>query len=91
MFKLTCSLYCCLAGCCLFLIVYSAQCQIQGQGQGNSWAEVKKTGKGKIKIYWYESRPFIYKDETGEMKGIEEEILTGFKEYVREKYNVELT
>jgi signal transduction histidine kinase len=56
-----------------------------------TWAEARQSGKASIYIYWYESRPFIYEDETGEMKGIEVEILMGFKEYVQQKYNVELT
>ncbi len=56
-----------------------------------SWAEARKTKKATVNIYWYESRPFIYQDERGEMQGIEGEILAGFKDYIREKYNVDLT
>jgi signal transduction histidine kinase len=56
-----------------------------------TWAEALKTRKATLYIYWYESRPFIYQNENGEMEGIELEILTGFKDYVREKYRVDLT
>lgn len=56
-----------------------------------TWAKALETRNASIYVYWYESRPFIYQDETGEMKGIEQEILVGFKDYVREKYNVDLT
>lgn len=56
-----------------------------------TWAQALKTKKATLYIYWYESRPFIYQDQNGEMKGIEHEILTGFKDYVREKYRVDLT
>lgn len=76
----------------LFLFVSLIQSGFSQSATGTmTWAEARKTGKASIYVYWYESRPFIYKDETGEMKGIEEEILKGFKGYVREKYNVELT
>lgn len=76
----------------LLLLVFTSQV---GLGQSNtgavSWAEARKTGKASIYVYWYESRPFIYQNEKGELEGIEEEILVGFQEYVREKYNVELS
>lgn len=56
-----------------------------------SWEQARKAGRATIYVYWYESRPFIYRNEKGEMEGIELEILTGFKDYVREKYHVDLT
>ena len=56
-----------------------------------TWAEAQKTKKATLYIYWYESRPFIYRNENGQMEGIEQEILTGFKDYVKEKYHVDVT
>jgi signal transduction histidine kinase len=81
---------------CIFLALILLVSLFQtGFSQSNTgtitWAEARQSGKASIYVYWYESRPFIYNDETGEMKGIEQEILIGFKDYVREKYNVELT
>lgn len=75
----------------LFFLVWAGHAGF-GQSAGvQSWAEARKAGKATVYVYWYESRPFIYKNEKGEMEGIEQEILSGFKDYVREKYKVELT
>jgi signal transduction histidine kinase len=57
----------------------------------DTWQEVKNSGKGSIKIYWDESKPFIFRDNTGKMAGIEGEIIAGFKNYLKAKYNVTLT
>jgi signal transduction histidine kinase len=80
----------------IFPVLFLLTCAIhvgfsQSAAGTRSWAEAQKAGKATIYIYWYESRPFIYQDETGTMRGIEEEILSGFRDYVREKYKVELT
>lgn len=76
----------------LFLLVCSV---LSGYGQSAagkvSWEQARKTGKATIYVYWYESRPFIYQNEKGEMEGIEHEILTSFQQYVKEKYQVDLT
>jgi signal transduction histidine kinase len=57
----------------------------------SSWHETKSSGKGTIKIYWDESKPFIFREENGKMGGIEAEIIDGFKKYLKIKYNTELT
>jgi signal transduction histidine kinase len=76
----------------LLLLICSTHAGLSQSAVGTrSWTEARKAGEATVYIYWYESRPFIYQDETGAMKGIEEEILVGFRDYVREKYNVELT
>lgn len=75
------------------LVLLSCAATAVGQSAAGklTWAEALKTKKATLYIYWYESRPFIYQNENGEMEGIEQEILTGFKDYVREKYRVDLT
>lgn len=80
---------------CFFSILCILLCTVhtgfsQSEIGTKTWAQALQTQEASIYVYWYESRPFIYKDETGLMKGIEEEILAGFKVYVREKYNVNL-
>ena len=57
--------------------------------KGSSWEKIKSSGKGSIIVYWYESKPFIWK-EGNEMKGIEPEIVEGFKKHLKDKYGVEL-
>lgn len=54
------------------------------------WDQSLKAKKGKITVLWYESKPFIYKDASGKMKGIEVEILSGFCDFVRRTYQVKL-
>jgi signal transduction histidine kinase len=56
----------------------------------NSWEEAKKSKNAIIEIYWYESRPFIYKTRKG-MEGIEFEIMEDFKTYLKEKHGIEIT
>ena len=56
----------------------------------NSWAQVKSAGQGTIKVYWYESKPFIYRNERRQMRGIEAEILEGFRKYLKHSYRVDL-
>jgi signal transduction histidine kinase len=56
-----------------------------------SWADSQKARKATILIYWYESKPFIFKNEAGEMTGIEVEIMTGFTQFLKKKYNFHLT
>ena len=55
-----------------------------------SWAEVYKLRKGSITAQWFESRPFIYRDTDGKMKGIEYELVEGFSKFLKTRYNVDL-
>lgn len=78
----------------IFLALLSLIITHAGLGQSvgtRTWAEAQQAGNATVYVYWYESRPFIYQNENGEMEGIEQEILSGFKDYVQEKYKVELT
>ncbi len=56
-----------------------------------SWAQVYKQRGGTVKAIWFESRPFIYRDVDGKMKGIEYELVEGFAAFIRKQYNVNLT
>jgi signal transduction histidine kinase len=55
-----------------------------------SWAEVKEARRGKVTAYWYESRPFIYRDANGKMGGIEHDLVEGFRVFIKEKYGIDL-
>ncbi len=57
---------------------------------GDTWAKAKTTRKGTIAVYWYESKPFVYKNEKGQMRGIEIEILEGFKDYLKQTHHIDL-
>ncbi len=76
----------------LFLLVllfwgFTGECQLVGN---NSWSNAMMHHRATITAYWYESKPFIYQDPDGEMRGIEPDIMEGFRKYVRDRYQVEL-
>jgi signal transduction histidine kinase/ABC-type amino acid transport substrate-binding protein len=53
--------------------------------KNNSWEEIRKNKEGSITAYWHESKPFIYKDASGQLRGIEFDLLQGFRDYLREQ------
>ena len=66
-------------------------CPAHGQvREGLTWPNAKNKKTGEIIIYWYESRPFIYRDDH-RLIGIEYEIMNGFIRYLNAKYNLQLT
>lgn len=68
-----------------FLLLSFAQ-----SGFSQSWESVNRKHSGKITVYWYESRPFVYQTPRG-MAGIEFEVLQNFTKYLREKYKADVT
>lgn len=77
--------------CCLLIVVCCVTLSHKAPAQvdGDSWKRVRETGKGTITVYWYQSRPFIWKSE-GVMKGMEYEIFEAFHQWVEATYGVEL-
>lgn len=61
-----------------------------GQTNGSNWNEVKETKSGTVKLYWFQNSPYGYTDEFNRMRGMEVEIMEGFKHYLQEKYQIEL-
>src|SRR5882724_4718131 len=57
----------------------------------SSWEQALKEKTALIKIYWYESKPFIFRGVRGNIQGLEFEIMEGFKHYLKEKRNIKLT
>ena len=72
----------------LFAVLFDAA--PQNKLQTDSWQEVLKNKAGSITVTWYTSTPFIYRDENGELAGIEYEILTGFQQYLKRAHNISL-
>lgn len=84
----SCLRYCLLRGIILLLLPSSvswAQTNVPG-----TWAQVQKTGKGILTVYWYESKPFVFRNEKGLMTGIEPDILEGFKHFLKDTYHVDV-
>jgi signal transduction histidine kinase len=74
-----------------FILIINGNAQSTESEADPSWSEVLKEKRGTITAYWYESRPFIYREPNGEMGGIEHDLLEGFKVFVKERYDVDLT
>ena len=62
----------------LLALLTSIRCPGQPGVHIDSWEQVYSTGQGEITVYWYTSKPFIYKDRAGEIHGIEAEIMKSF-------------
>lgn len=78
----------------LLILLISIQTRLHSQILNNpnnqSWEEVKKSGKGSLTVFWNEAPPFIFKTSSGQLSGIEYELIVGFKNYVQSTYQVEL-
>lgn len=75
---------------CLAFIL-SIPCLCQPVVSADSWEQVIASKKGEITIYWYTSRPFIFKNPLGRMEGIEVEVMQAFQQYLKEAYKIELS
>jgi signal transduction histidine kinase len=63
--------------------------------QGNllsakSFQDILDEGSGKVKVYYYPIEPFIYKDEIGNLLGIEKEMMDSYLRFIEKKYAVKL-
>ena len=54
------------------------------------WETLLEKGSGRVDIFYYPTEPFIYKNEIGELEGIEKEILESFFRFVEKKYEVKI-
>lgn len=61
-----------------------------GSSFAENWDQITKNGSGKVTIYYFPITPFIYKNQLGEIEGIEKEILDSFFRFVEKKYNVKI-
>ncbi|HET8859498.1 ATP-binding protein [Marivirga sp.] len=61
-----------------------------GSLSAQSFQKILNEGSGKVKVYYYPIEPFIYKDEIGNLLGIEKEIIDSFLRFVEKKYSVKL-
>jgi hypothetical protein len=77
----------------LFIILFFAvisDAASQDKIQGDSWYDVHQKKSGSVTVTWYTSTPFIYRDGSGKLAGIEYEILTGFQQYLKRAHNIAL-
>lgn len=75
-----------------FLLIFLCSAQfVVSQPRDPAWRDVLASGTGEISVVWFESNPFIYKSPDGQIKGIEFELIKQFRDFVKARYNVQLT
>ena len=74
----------------LFISVFLPQWSLS-QSSSTSWKKTLASKKGSIDVYWYTTRPFIFKTPDGKLGGIEYEIMEGFRKYLKEERGISLT
>ncbi len=55
-----------------------------------SWQSIRKNGRGEITVYWFESKPFIYRNATEQLEGVEYDLMEGFRKFLKDRYDVDL-
>jgi len=60
-------------------------------GWGQSWHQVHNVKRTEIDIHWFTSSPFIYRDADGRLAGVEYEMMNEFKDYLKRRYQVNVT
>ncbi|MDH5603548.1 MAG: transporter substrate-binding domain-containing protein, partial [Cyclobacteriaceae bacterium] len=74
--------------CALFILLTA---HFLCYSQSDSWQQSHKNGKGKIRVLWHTSHPFIFKTDDDQMTGLEVDILENFRVYLQEQYHVSLS
>jgi signal transduction histidine kinase len=73
----------------LFLLVLVAQ---GGEALSKgTWQEALVNKDAQLDLYWFTSSPFIYKDASGKLTGIEYDLLDAFADYVSDQHDVEVS
>ncbi|WNB17687.1 ATP-binding protein [Marivirga arenosa] len=57
---------------------------------GQSFQEMVDEGSAKVKVFYYPIEPFIYKDDIGNLLGIEKEMMDSYLRFIEKKYSVKL-
>ncbi len=72
------------------LLILFTCLSVCAQENSISWETIKSSRKGTITIYWFPNNPFGYKD-SGELKGIEVDLINGFQKYLLDHYQIDLS
>ncbi|MEM6830697.1 MAG: ATP-binding protein [Bacteroidota bacterium] len=61
---------------------------IPGILSAQTWEQARVDKKAQLNVNWFNTVPFIYQDENGDLAGIEYELTLLFKDYLSSEYNV---
>lgn len=59
-------------------------------GSDLTWAEIQKKKEGKVTIYYRSTEPFLITEADGTLRGLEYEMMVGFKYFLWNKYGIRL-
>ena len=76
-------------GC--FYLLFGSWAGAQPHHPAQSWPDALASKKATLSVFWFESKPFVYRDEDGTLSGIEYELMEGLRTFVNERYGVALT
>ncbi|MEO9967393.1 MAG: ATP-binding protein [Reichenbachiella sp.] len=72
------------------LLVLSIWILYPSAGKCDSWKSAQQSKKAKLDVHWYTSIPFIFQDATGNLTGLEYELVECFARYVEKKHGIDL-
>lgn len=75
----------------LLLLASPARADVPPLLRANAWAQVRQRGEGTVTALWNGVDPFIFRDKTGRLVGVEVEVMEAFAAWVRRRYGVRLT
>jgi hypothetical protein len=77
---------------CLLLAICCCMPPLKAQQPGHcdSWATVLANKKGTVTALWDDIEPFIYVNRSGQLSGVEFEIMESLRSYLHLKYGIEL-
>ncbi|MCA4900866.1 MAG: transporter substrate-binding domain-containing protein [Cytophagales bacterium] len=70
-----------------FALLFSLTISVKGQGSF-TWCDAQQLKKGTITVYWFPNKPFEYQDASGNLKGIEVDIIYAFQQYLEKRYGI---
>lgn len=78
---------------CLFLLatVPPSRADIPALVRANAWTQVRQRGEGHVTALWNGVDPFIFRTKSGELVGVEVDVMEAFAAWLRRRYGVRLT
>lgn len=62
--------------------------QIPATLKADSWAQVRQRGSGTVTALWNSLDPFIFRDHTGQLIGVEHDVMQSFVVFLQRRYGV---
>ncbi len=77
--------------CLLLLLNLPLRAQIPSTLRADSWAQAQRQGVGTVTALWNGVDPFIFRGKTGQLAGVEYEVMEAFRAWLQRRYGVRLT